>query len=328
MPSMPSPASDTLPVIDVRPGTGSLRADVLAGLQHAPKSIPSKFLYDARGSKLFDAICELDEYYPTRTERAIMNEHIEAMTETLGPGVRLVEYGSGSSAKTRILLDHLTDPAGYVPIDISREHLIRAAENLAASYPDLPVLPVCADYTASFELPMPDRPVERTVVYYPGSTIGNFEMDDARAFLRHIARLIAPEGGLLIGVDVQKDPDVLHAAYNDAEGVTAAFNKNVLRRINRELDADFDLARFRHEAIYNAEAGRIEMYLVSETDQRVTIDGVAIDFQAGERICTEYSYKYTLDGFEALANAAGLTVEQVWTDDRDFFSVQYAEPAS
>ena len=325
---MPSPASDTIPLLDLCPDTSSLREEVLAGLQQSPKSLPSKFFYDERGSKLFDAICELDEYYPTRTEKALMDAHIGDITDALGPGVRLVEYGSGSSDKTRILLDHLTDPAGYVPIDISREHLVQAAEALAADYPGLPVLPVCADYTASFDLPAPELPMARTVIYYPGSTIGNFERDEARAFLEHIAGLIAPSGGLLIGVDLQKDPGVLRAAYNDAEGVTAAFNKNVLRRINRELGANFDLGRFRHQAIYNEDEGRIEMHLVSEAAQRVTIDGVEIPFAEGERIVTEYSYKYTLEGFGELADAAGLCVERVWTDARAYFSVQYATPAS
>lgn len=324
---MPS-LTPTLPLIDLHPERGVLGDEVLAGLRNTPKHLPSKLFYDARGSRLFDAICELDAYYLTRAEEAIMATHSEEMAAALGPGVLLVEYGSGSSRKTRILLDDLAAPAGYVPVDISREHLVRAAEQIAAEYPGLSVRPVCVDYTTEYRLPEPEGPVERTVVYYPGSTIGNFTPDAARDFLAHIARRVAPEGGVLVGVDLQKDEALLRAAYNDAEGVTAAFNKNLLRRLNRELGADFDLDRFRHEAVYNADAGRIEMYLVSTVDQQVAVAGASIAFAAGERICTEYSYKYTVESFAALAAAAGLTVEQVWTDADRHFSVQYARPAA
>ena len=322
------PDTDTLPLLDFHPKTESVRDEVLRGLQDTPKHLPSKLFYDERGSQLFDAICKLDEYYPTRTEQAIMERHVEAMVEAMGPRALLVEYGSGSSTKTRTLLDHADDLAGYVPIDISRDHLLQAAEAIAARYPELNVLPVCADYTADYHLPEPDTPPERTVVYYPGSTIGNFTPEAARHFLAHIANQVGPEGGLLIGVDLQKDEAVLHAAYNDAEGVTAAFNKNVLRRINRELDADLNLDAFRHEAVYNAEQGRIEMHLVSTSDQSVSVAGVDIDIAAGERITTEYSYKYTVDGFAALAAEAGWSVDEVWTDEDRLFSVQYAVRAA
>lgn len=322
MPSFPT----TLPLLDFHPDVGSLRDEVLDGLRDTPRHIPSKFFYDERGSQLFDAICDLDEYYLTRTEAAIMEAHGAAMAAMLGPEVLLVEYGSGSSRKTRVLLNHLAAPAGYVPVDISRDHLLQAAERIATDYPDLPVHPVCADYTADYRLPRLNGTTRRTVVYYPGSTIGNFTPDAARNFLMHIARQIAPDGGLLIGVDLQKDEALLRAAYNDARGVTAAFNKNLLLRINRELEADFDLDRFRHEAVYNAEEGRIEMYLVSLADQRVTVAGTGIGFSAGDRICTEYSYKYTVDGFAALAAEAGLAVDQVWTDDDRHFSVLYLRP--
>ena len=315
------------PLIDAAPKTNSLHDDVLVGLKKSQKEIPSKYLYDAHGSKLFDAICELDEYYPTRTEIAIMRECIGEMADTLGRGLQLVEYGSGSSLKTRILLDHLDDVAEYVPVDISREHLLEASESLAARFPHVPIQPVCADYTADVPLPLlPDG--ARRVVYYPGSTIGNFQPEAATAFLSSIAERIAPDGGLLIGVDLRKSPDLLRAAYNDAEGVTAAFNKNLLRRINRELGADFDLDAFRHDARWNATAGCIEMHLVSTTAQTVHIDGHAVSFEAGESIRTEYSFKYTLDGFAARAADAGLHVEQVWTDDAGLFSVQYASVAA
>jgi dimethylhistidine N-methyltransferase len=322
------PDTDTLSLLDFHPETESLRDEVLHGLQDAPKHLPSKLFYDERGSQLFDAICKLDEYYPTRTELAIMERHVEAMVDAIGPRALLVEYGSGSSTKTRTLLDHADDLAGYVPIDISRDHLMQAAEAIAARYPELDVLPVCADYTADYHFPEPDTPPERTVVYYPGSTIGNFTPEAARDFLAHIANRVGPDGGLIIGVDLEKDEAVLQAAYNDAEGVTAAFNKNVLRRINRELDADFDLDRFRHEAVYNEEQGCIVMHLVSIAAQTVSVAGENIDFAAGERITTEYSYKYTVDGFAALAAEAGWSVEEVWTDEDRLFSVQYAVRAS
>lgn len=322
------PETDTLPLLDFHPETDSLRDEVLDGLRSTPKQLPSKFFYDERGSRLFDAICELDEYYPTRTEQAIMEAHVDDMVDAIGSRALLVEYGSGSSVKTRILLDHLRDLAGYVPIDISRDHLMQAAEEIARQYPDLSVLPVCADYTADYRLPEPETPANRTVVYYPGSTIGNFTPSTARAFLEHVGTHVGPEGGLLIGVDLRKDEALLHAAYNDSDGVTAAFNKNLLRRINRELDADFDLDQFRHEAIYNREHGRVEMHLVSEADQQVTVAGVEFDFARGERITTEYSYKYTLDRFASLAAEAGWSVEHVWTDEDELFSVQYAVRSS
>ena len=315
--------SQALPLVDEAPETESFREAVLDGLQKPQKKIPSKFLYDDRGSKLFDRICEQEEYYPTRTEMGIMRAHADEMAEKIGRRVRLVEYGSGSSRKIRILLDHLEAPVVYVPIDISGEHLVEAAEALAADYPDLPVQPLCADYTSSVDLPSPPEPVARTVGYYPGSTIGNFRPEDARDFLSRVADTVGPDGGLLIGVDLQKDVDVLEAAYNDAAGVTAAFNKNLLRRMNRELDATFDLDRFEHLSVWNEEKGCIESFLRSRAAQTVTVAGDPFSFEEGETIHTEYSYKYTLDGFADLAASAGLSVETVWTDDRSYFSVQY-----
>lgn len=315
--------SNARPLVDCRPSTESFRDAALRGLQAPQKEIPSKFLYDERGSKLFDAICELEEYYPTRTELGIMEQHVDEMVDVLGPRVRLVEYGSGSSRKTRILLDHHPSLTVYVPVDISRTHLAESAEALAKAYPDLPIQPVCADYTTAFDLPDPPRPADRTVVYYPGSTIGNFPPERARRFLSRIAAAAGPDGGVLIGVDLQKEVDVLRAAYDDAEGVTAAFNKNLLRRMNRELGATFDLDRFEHQACWNEAEGCIEMHLRSTVDQRVEVDGHPIAFEEGETIRTEYSYKFTLEGFAALADEAGLSVDRVWTDDRSYFSVQY-----
>ena len=313
----------TLPLVDQAPDTESFREAALAGLRKPQKQISSKFLYDERGSKLFDRICELDEYYPTRTEIGIMRDNIDAITDAIGSQVRLVELGSGSSMKTRILLDHLEDVAVYVPIDISKAHLVEAAEGIADAYPGVPVQPLCADYTASFDLPEPPQPASRTVVYYPGSTVGNFQPEDARHFLRRIADGTEEGAGLLIGVDLKKDVDVLEAAYNDAEGVTAAFNMNLLRRMNRELDATFDLDRFEHLSVWNEEKGCVESFLRSTDEQTVTVAGESFSFEAGETIHTEYSFKYTLDEFADLMAGAGFSVEEVWTDDRSYFSVQY-----
>jgi dimethylhistidine N-methyltransferase len=253
----------------------------------------------------------------------IMQAHVEAMADAIGPRARLVEYGSGSSRKIRILLDHLEDLAAYVPVDISRDHLLSAAEALAEDYPDLPIQPLCADYTTAFDLPEPPRAPARTVAYYPGSTIGNFPPEAARAFLAHVREVVGADGGLLIGVDLKKDVDVLEAAYNDASGVTAAFNKNLLRRMNRELDATFDLDRFEHESVWNEEEGCIDSYLRSREAQTVTVAGETVAFEDGETIHTEYSYKYTLDDFADLVHEVGFAVDEVWTDEHTYFSVQY-----
>lgn len=317
-----------LPLVDQAPNTESFREAVLDGLTSSQKSIPSKFLYDERGSKLFDRICQLDEYYPTRTEIAIMRASIDAMVEVVGPDVRLVELGSGSSLKTRILLDHLESPAVYVPIDISRSHLVNAAETLAASYPDVPVQPVCADYTSSFDLPDPPRPAARTVVYYPGSTVGNFRPEEAQKFLSRIAQGLGSTDGLLIGVDLKKDVDVLEAAYDDAEGVTAAFNKNLLHRMNRELGASFAPEDFEFWSFWNDEEGCIESHLRSLRAQTVSIAGTSVSFDEGETIHTESSYKYTLQEFANLVGAAGYSVDRVWTDDRSYFSIQFCSVES
>lgn len=316
-------STDARPVLDQAPATESFREAVLSGLRQSQKKIPSKFLYDERGSRLFDEICELDEYYLTRTEIDIMQANAEAMAEAVGSRARLVEYGSGSSRKTRILLDHLDDLASYVPVDISKEHLAESAGELAREYPSIPVQPVCADYTSSFHLPESPLPVARTVGYFPGSTIGNFRHDEARQFLRGIAKTVGTDGGLLIGIDLKKDVDVLVAAYDDSAGVTAAFNKNLLRRMNRELDATFDLDRFEHHVLWNADRGCIESYLRSSTAQRVTVAGETFTFEEGETIHTEDSHKYTLDDFAILAAEAGFRVDRVWTDDRSYFSIQY-----
>jgi dimethylhistidine N-methyltransferase len=308
---------------DLAPPTGASRADVLRGLRSPQKELPCKLLYDEYGSQLFEQICELDEYYPTRTELRIMRESAPAMAASIGPDSLLVEYGSGSSTKTPLLLDHLERPAAYVPIDISREILHDSARQLAERYPRLEILPVCADYTAPFALPTPRAEAARRVAYYPGSTLGNFVPEDAKRFLRRIADVVGPNGGLLLGVDLKKDPLMLHRAYNDALGITAAFNLNILTRLNREFGATFAIDRFRHYAFYNPVFARVEMHLVSLQPQTVRVAGVDINFDRGESIWTEASYKYTQTEFAALVGAAGWHVEQTWTDDRNLFSVQY-----
>jgi L-histidine Nalpha-methyltransferase len=313
----------TTPLIDLGVPSNRFRADVVRGLAAPHKEIPCKYFYDEAGSRLFDRICELDEYYPTRTERAIMEQHAPEMAALAGPGCLVAEYGSGSSVKSRLLLDHLESVAAYVPIDISREHLLASAAALAREYPTIEVLPVCADFTRPFELPAPAQKPRRRLVYFPGSTIGNFTPEEAVQLLRRTARLGGPGSVLLLGVDLKKEPKVLHAAYNDARGVTAAFNLNLLTRINRELGADFQVNQFWHYAFYNPAAGRIEMHLVSRKEQRVRIGADTFAFAEGESIRTEYSYKYNLTDLRHLASAGGFEVRQVWTDDRPFFCVLY-----
>lgn len=317
----------SIPLLDLEPNMGTLKDDVLVGLAQDQKELPSKYFYDERGSHLFDDICQLDEYYPTRTELAIMDNHVQQMAACLGPQCLVVEYGSGSGHKTEVLLESLEDPVAYVPVEISRQHLLDSAERLQERYPQIEVLPVCADYTADYDLPQPQRQPQRRAAYFPGSTIGNFLPEQAMGFLEHVAETVETGGGLLIGADLVKDRRVLEAAYDDREGVTAEFNKNLLRRINRELGADFDLDEFGHRAVWNEHDGRIEMHLESLREQAVTVDDQTFEFERGETICTEYSHKYTLEGFANMASLAGFEVEKVWTDDEDLFSVQYLTAA-
>jgi len=309
-------------LVDRSPDVARFREDVWAGLALPQKTLPCKYFYDARGSALFEAICELPEYYPTRTELEIMERHAGAMAARLGARCLLVEYGSGSSRKTRLLLDRLREPAGYVPIDISRAALAESSRALRARYPGLEVLPVCADYTTALALPQPSRTPARRGVYFPGSTIGNFTPPEARRFLAHMARVAGPEGALLVGVDLVKDAVTLERAYDDAAGVTAEFNRNLLARINHELGADFALDRFAHRAHYDARLGRIEMHLVSTTPQTVTVAGRRFAFERGETIHTENSYKYAPAQLAALAAGAGLAVREAWIDPAQLFSVQ------
>jgi dimethylhistidine N-methyltransferase len=297
--------------------------EVLRGLRSPQKELPCKLFYDRVGSELFEQITSLDEYYPTRAELRILRESASEIAARLGPDCLLIEYGSGSSTKTRLLLDQLQRPAAYVPIDISRELLEQSAADLARTYHDLQVVPVCADYTAAVELPSRLPRHARRIAYYPGSTIGNFVPEDARRFMTRVAEVCGPDGGLVIGVDLKKDPLMLHRAYNDALGVTAAFNMNILVRLNREFGTNFAIDRFRHYAFYNPVFARVEMHLVSLAQQDVRLQNVDIHFERGESIWTEASYKYAPPEFATLAARAGWHVDQVWTDDRGLFSVQY-----
>jgi dimethylhistidine N-methyltransferase len=293
------------------------------GLLQPQKTLPCKFLYDDQGSDLFNQICDLDEYYPTRTETAILRNHIREIAEVIGPGCRLVEFGSGTSTKTRMLPEHLADLASYTPIDISSAQLFDSCEKLGTEFPALEILPLAADYTDSLQLPESETPAQKVVAFFPGSTIGNFEPHAAISFLRRIACLCGRDGGLLIGVDLIKDRRRLEAAYNDRKGVTAAFNLNLLARANRELGSDFDLSSFRHWAIYDEALGRIEMRLVSLRPQVVRLANREFFFGKDEYITTEYSYKYSLPRFTKLARSAGFEVLNVWVDSNKLFSVQY-----
>ena len=296
--------------------------EVVEGLGRPQKMIPSKFFYDERGSELFEEITRLEEYYPTRTEKRILQEHIGEIAAAVGKQSVLVELGSGNSTKTRLLLDHMSDISAYVPVDISEEYLLKTVQSLKNEYPRLTIKPVCADYTKPFQIPPVAKPFEYYVIFYPGSTIGNFRPGKAQQFLDTISKLLVPGGGLLVGVDLKKEKQILESAYNDSKGVTAEFNKNMLVRINRELNADFDINAFRHLAFYNEKEGRIEMHLVSDTEQEVHLNGEVIHFDKGETIHTENSYKYSPEEFEELVSE-WFKVEQVWTDEDELFSMQY-----
>ena len=310
---------------EFEPSADDFFDELFLGLSQDQKSIPSKFLYDETGSELFDQICCLDEYYPTRTEMLILRNHVAEICTLFGSDCRLIELGSGSSAKTRVLLDHLHEPAAYVPIDIAGDHLLRSTARLAHVYPQLYITPICADFTDAFTLPQPPYSTKRTVAFFPGSTIGNLKPVEAEKFLRRIATLCGTGGGLLIGVDLKKDRPTLERAYNDARGITAAFNLNLLTRINRSFNAGIRSHQFQHYAFYNEEFGRIEMHLVSLVDQTAQLNGTPFVFGEGEHIITEYSYKYTAQEFANLAARSGWRVKRFWTDAANLFSVQYLE---
>jgi dimethylhistidine N-methyltransferase len=310
---------------DYEPTPADFLGEVLAGLRRKPAAIPPKFFYDAEGSRLFDAICEAPEYYPTRTEMRILSDNAGAIAECIGGECLLVEPGSGSSEKVRLLL-HSLRPHAYVPMDISRDHLLAAARRVADEYPWLDVHAACVDFTAPLQLPYRPDGV-RTVAFFPGSSLGNFEPGDAERFLRNLRAMVGDDGGLLIGVDLKKDNATLEAAYNDAAGVTAAFNRNLLTRINRELGGDFDVAQFHHRAFYNGMRGRVEMHLVSASDQTIHLGRERFRFTAGDSIHTENSYKYDVEQFRALARRAGFASGPVWLDDDRLFSVHFLSAA-
>jgi len=311
---------------DLSPTREEMLEDVVSGLRSAPKTLPSKYFYDEVGSDLFDRITELDEYYLTRTETGIMRRHAPEIVRALGPNVLLIEPGAGSGAKTRILLEQMQNLAAYVPIDISGEHLAGAAERLRRDHPGVRILPLVADFTRSVTLPKPPPATTRRVVYFPGSTIGNFRPLEAVRLLGRIRSLAGRGGAVLIGFDMVKPRHLLYAAYNDRRGVTARFNLNVLARINRELEGTFDLDAFEHDAPFNERASRVEMHLVSKRRQTVRVADESFDFDCGESILTEYSHKYTPDSFAELARSAGLQSARSWTDADGAFCVQLLEP--
>ncbi|HEX9675012.1 MAG TPA: L-histidine N(alpha)-methyltransferase [Anaerolineales bacterium] len=301
--------------------TESVRREVLHGLQLPAKELPCKLFYDERGSELFERICELDEYYLTRTEIALLERHGAEIAALMGPRALLIELGSGNSRKTRILLDRLAEPAAYLPIDLAREQLLRSARAVASAHPLLEVHPLVADYTQDFRLPEIPSAYARRVGFFPGSTVGNFLPEQVVSFLRRLRELLGPAGALLIGVDLKKDPLILHRAYNDQAGVTAQFNLNILAHLNHRFGSDFQLEQFAHQAHYNRRLGRIEMHLISREDHQVHIGDLAIPLRAGERILTEVSYKYSRAQFGRIARGADLEVERVWTDPRRWFSL-------
>ncbi|HET9113058.1 MAG TPA: L-histidine N(alpha)-methyltransferase [Burkholderiales bacterium] len=307
---------------DLEPSVAEFREAVLNGLSKPQKTLPCKYFYDAEGSRLFERICDQPEYYPTRTECKILEKHAGEIARLIGPQASLVEFGSGAGIKIRLLLAALQQPCAYVPVDISREHMLAATDDLASNFPDLCIAPVCADYTHPFTLPALRGIKPRTQVgFFPGSTIGNFTAAEARAFLGRTHMLLGAGAMMIIGVDLRKEETLLTAAYNDAAGVTAAFNLNLLRRINEELQGDFELAGFAHKAIWNSGLGRIEMHLVSLRAQSVYVDGRRFDFADGETIHTENSYKYTIEQFQQIAEESGYRPLAVWTDSRQLFSV-------
>ena len=303
---------------DLKPARGDFRREVCEGLSNSPPQIPPKFFYDQEGSRLFEEITRLEAYYPTRTEIALLRQHGAEIAQLLGQGTALIELGSGSDAKIRTLLDVLK-PAEYVPLDISESHLRESASGIAADYPDMQVNAVCVDYTQNFDLP----PIAATtrVAFYPGSSVGNFEPAEVVILLRRVAQMVGPGGRLLVGVDLEKDAARLDAAYNDEDGATARFNRNLLVRMRNELGADVEVDVFAHHAFYNAHVGRVEMHLVAMRPTHIALDGQAFGFAEGHGIHTENSYKYSVEAFHALATRAGFSAERVWCDDQKLFSV-------
>jgi L-histidine N-alpha-methyltransferase len=297
--------------------------ELIDGLRQPRKMISPKYFYDEIGSQLFDEITELPEYYLTDAELDIMRTHVDAMAALIGKQASLIEFGSGSSLKTRILLEHLDELAAYVPVDISEDHLYASAQKIRREFPALAVHPVVADFTRPFTLPTPDTMPVKNVVYFPGSTLGNFEYAEAMDLLRVMYGEAGAGGALLIGLDLQKDPDIIYRAYNDSKGVTAKFNLNMLRHLNTNYGANFDLDAFEHRAEYDEDKGRVVLELISQKEQTFNVGDTEFKMATGEAILTEYSHKYTLEGFARMAHDSGFRVEKVWTDASELFSVQY-----
>lgn len=305
----------------------SLQAAAVTGLEKKCKTLPSALFYDATGARLFEEICKLPEYYPTRTESTILRDYAPLLASHIGTDAVLIDYGSGSGEKAQLLLDYLPSLNAYVPVDVSREQLMQVAAKRSAQYPLLQVLPICADYTEPLEFPhLPDG--ARYIAFFPGSTIGNFHPSDAVTFLTQIRSTIMPEGKLILGVDRRKHPDLLHAAYNDKLGLTAAFNLNILRHLNREMNASFNLSHFRHLAFFNEQTSRIEMHLESLVAHQATINDKLIQFDPGETIRTECSYKYDEESLSTLAEASGFEIEELYTDSRQWFWIALLSPSS
>ena len=300
----------------------SMLDEVISGLSEQQKQLPSKYFYDQRGSDLFEQITYLDEYYLTDCEKKILKENIKEIAEYIGSNIMLIELGSGNSYKTRFLLEELSELSTYIPVDISEEYLLKTVNQLRLEYPKISIIPVFADYTSHFDLPVSGSDNQKQIVFFPGSTIGNFDTKGVRSFLTNIAEITAEDSEMLIGVDLKKEAEVLEAAYNDQQGITAQFNKNILKHINRKLGADFTVDKFKHKAFYNEQAGRVEMHLISAEQQTVMIDDTTFQFDKGESIHTENSYKYSIDEFEELVSE-WYTVEKVWSDDKGYFSLQY-----
>ncbi|WP_312112072.1 MULTISPECIES: L-histidine N(alpha)-methyltransferase [Stenotrophomonas] len=312
---------------DLTPGRQQILADALAGLSQASRQLPSKYFYDARGSRLFEQITHTREYYPTRTELALLDRVLPEIAKAVGPRVHVVELGSGSGRKTARLLAALQDPVAYTPIEISRAALLSSIDHLAPALPDVEMLPVCADFTRPVQVPAPDRPAARRLLFFPGSTLGNFADEDAIALLRAMRQTMGKHGLALVGIDLHKDPALIEAAYNDADGVTAAFTLNLLARLNREIGSDFDLDGFRHRARYSTARLRIETDLVSQREQDVHLDGRTFHFSAGEPIRVEYSHKYTDASFDHLLQQAGLEVAASWSADDPAYGLRLLRPS-
>jgi dimethylhistidine N-methyltransferase len=317
-----SGAPGRVTVLDLEPVNADFLAEVLSGLSSSPRTLPCKFFYDERGADLFQKICDLPEYYITRTETELLRRSAPEIAESIGPNAALIGFGTGAGIKTRLLLEHLQNPIAYIPVDISKQRLVDSAVELSHAMPALEILPVCADYLQELQFPKPLRKPDHVAVFFPGSTIGNLEPPVAEDFLRRVCRLCGKSGGLIIGVDLRKSREVLEAAYNDSAGITAKFNLNLLVRANRELGADFNLERWKHRAVFNEGEGRIEMHLISDGEQTVHVGGREFAFVDSEKIITEFSYKHTVEGFTRLAASAGFReASRVWTDPQRLFAI-------